>query len=263
MKGAPDVETLSDTRTTYVKYEDGEVVKITDDLKDPANTHKVLDKPWQGATAFSIGAKASTDVKVGAEDSFEPTPKPKDWLSQEELMRQANTTDHLYGHRVFNPYCKHCCRAKAQQTRRVKGTLDLGPAPKQFGDQTTGDHLITRGRKPRPDGDDGAHELFEDAGNESDGSNDGREDDESLYLTREARDAVVMYDRATGYGDMFPKATKSAADTLEAFREWTSGEDVIKSFYADNAPELRAAAREMKWRLPTSTPAQTKNKWTD
>ena len=179
-------------------------------------------------------------------------------------MRQATTADHLYGHRVLNPYCKYCCRARAQRTRRTKGTLDLGPTPEHFGDQTTGDHLISRDkRKTRPDDDDGAQELFGDAGEEREDSDDGTIADESLFLTREARDAVVMFDRATEYGDMFPKATKSAADTLEAFREWTSGDDVIKSFRADNAPELRAAAKEMKWRMPTSTPGQPKNERTD
>jgi len=75
------VDTLSDTRITYVKYEDGEVAKITDDWKDPVNTHNVLETHWQGATTFSVQAKASVDVKVEDADSFEPTPKPTDWLS--------------------------------------------------------------------------------------------------------------------------------------------------------------------------------------
>ncbi len=51
--------------------------------------------------------------------------KPKDWLSQEELMRQANTVEHMYDNREFNPYCKHCCRAKAQRTRRNKDILNF------------------------------------------------------------------------------------------------------------------------------------------
>ena len=67
-----------------------------------------------------------------------------------------------------------------------------------------------------------------------------------------------MYDRGTDYGDMFPKGTKTTEDTLAAFREWTKPDDKILSFYADNAPELKAAAKELGWRNPTGTPGQPK-----
>ena len=46
-----------------------------------------------------------------------------------------------------------------------------------------------------------------------------------------ARDAVVMYDRATDFGDMFPKGSRAHEDTLLAFRQWTKPDDVIQSFY--------------------------------
>ena len=54
-----------------------------------------------------------------------------------------------------------------------------------------------------------------------------------------ARDAVAMYDRATDFGDMFPKGSRAHEDTLQAFLEWTKPDDEIQSFYADNAPELK------------------------
>ena len=94
------------------------------------------------------------------------------------------------------------------------------------------------------------------------GDDDVASDDDAdfdIVFTKRARDAVVMYDRGCDYGDMFAKAAKSEEDTLEAFREWTKPDDVIKSFYADNAPERKAAARKMKWRMPTATPGQPRS----
>ena len=68
------------------------------------------------------------------------------------------------------------------------------------------------------------------------------------------RTAVAMYDRATGWFGCYPKASKGTEHTLEAFRHWQGPGDKIESFYADNAPELRQAARASRWRMPTSTP---------
>ena len=41
---------------------------------------------------------------------------------------------------------------------------------------------------------------------------------------------------------------------MEAFQSWAGPKDKIEQFYADNAPELKAAARKVGWRMPTSTP---------
>ena len=176
-------------------------------------------------------------------------------------MRQATTAEHLFDHRVFNPYCKHCCRAKAQRKRRDRSAVDLGPPSKVFGTHTTGDHLISRKRKlVDGEGDtipeDTGEALFGDEECEDDGLESHGED--FSFLTKPAKDAVVMYDRGTDYGDMFPKGTKTTEDTLAAFREWTKPDDKILSFYADNAPELKAAAKELGWRNATGTPGQPK-----
>ena len=54
------------------------------------------------------------------------------------------------------------------------------------------------------------------------------DEDESLFLAKDVRAAVVMYDRATEYGDMFPRGSRTHADTLAAFREWTKpGDDSV------------------------------------
>ncbi len=53
-----------------------------------------------------------------------------------------------------------------------------------------------------------------------------------------------MYDRAAGWLDCFPKASKSTAHTVEAFLEWSRVGDRIKNFHCENAQELLAAARK-------------------
>jgi len=141
---------------------------------------------------------------------------------------QETVKDHAFTHRVFNPQCRACVRGRAQRTPRRRGALALGEKPLKFGQQCTGDHIISRKTAEDPS-------LPAD---EYDG----------------VRTAVAMYDRATGWYGCYPKASKSAEHTLEAFRHWQGPSEKILSFYADNAPELRQAAREMRWRMPTSTP---------
>ena len=135
--------------------------------------------------------------------------KLADWVSQEELMRQAKTASHLFCHDEFNPYCKHCCRAHAQRKGRHRGTLGLGPKPTKFGEQTTGDHLVSRARASEVVADE---ELFL---NDDELPDAGEDFD--IEFCKLARDAVVMYDRATEFGDMFPKGSRTHEDTLQAF----------------------------------------------
>jgi hypothetical protein len=61
-------------------------------------------------------------------------------------------------------------------------------------------------------------------------------------------------DRATVCFAYYPTASKSVEHTLEAFRYWQGKDEKIEQFYSDNALELKSAAREMKWRMPTATP---------
>ena len=63
-----------------------------------------------------------------------------------------------------------------------------------------------------------------------------------------------MYDRATDFLEAYPVASKSMDDTIESFQSWAGPMVKIESFYADNAPELKAAAKKLRWRMPTSTP---------
>ena len=66
--------------------------------------------------------------------------------------------------------------------------------------------------------------------------------------------AVVLFDRATRWLAVYPKAIKTAYHTIEAMQHFAGPKDHISSFYCDNAPELITSARACKWRLATATP---------
>ena len=129
-------------------------------------------------------------------------------------MREANTLAHCFTHKPKNPYCIHCARGKVQRATIHKGTMQLGPTPANFGDQCTCDHLISR--------------------------NDGGElinvEDEALMEWGGASNGLVMYDRATGYKELYPQAKRDTESCVEAFNDWCSPTEKIESLYADNAP---------------------------
>ena len=54
--------------------------------------------------------------------------------------------------------------------------------------------------------------------------------------------AVAILDRATRWIHASPVASKSAEETIAAFNRF-SGNDEIRRFYSDHAPELAAAAK--------------------
>ena len=67
-----------------------------------------------------------------------------------------------------------------------------------------------------------------------------------------------MYDRGTDDLGVYPVATRSAPDTIDAFQHWAGPDDKIEPGNADNAPELKAAAPKLEWRMPTGTPGVPK-----
>ena len=97
---------------------------------------------------------------------------------------------------------------------------DEGESPKAFGDIVTADHIIL--------------------GNDADDDNNC---------------ALVVLDRATRYLAAYPQKAKATEETLASLRHF-SGQDEVKLFYSDNAPELLGAAREMKLEHRTSTPGR-------
>ena len=67
---------------------------------------------------------------------------------------------------------------------------------------------------------------------------------------------VVLLDRGTGWIDVYPKSSKSTEHTVEAFQHFAGAQNKVTSFYCDNAPELKAAARQCAWRISTATTGQ-------
>ena len=61
----------------------------------------------------------------------------------------------------------------------------------------------------------------------------------------------LLLGRGTDWLQVFPQATKSAAHTVQALKQF-AGNDNIKTFRADGASEITAAARERGWLCDTS-----------
>ena len=180
----------------------------------PADADEEESAPEGEGDALAPSAGKPAEGEPGALAPSRPT------------LEQARSPEHLYDHRVYNPYCKHCVRGKAQRRAHKKGKLVIGPAPVRFGDQVTGDSLIDRTVIGEGD------EYFPNSTN-----------------------AFVMYDRATQWIECHPKATLSYEDTLQAMRNFqgTYGRKV-RRFYADNFASIAKAAKTMHWTAPTSTP---------
>jgi len=103
----------------------------------------------------------------------------------------------------------------------------LGEKPKRFGQQVTADHFICK-----------------------DGSGEGGD------FFDKAHCAVGILDRATDWTEVYPIATKSYEDTRNALQHFAGTASPVKSLYADNAPELRKAAKKFGWGCPSATPGQ-------
>ena len=114
--------------------------------------------------------------------------------------------------------------------------MALGPKPAKFGEQTTGDHLISRNK-----------EKIEFEGDSDDDWFPG------------AKNGLVLYDRATDDCELYPVATRTHEETVAAMKHWQKPDEVIESFRADNAQELLSAARDRGWRNPTSTPGDARS----
>ena len=67
--------------------------------------------------------------------------------------------------------------------------------------------------------------------------------------------AIVLWDMGTDCLFIAPTATRSEAETRKAMMDFFGSTDEIRSFYSDNAPELKKAARTLEICHPTSTPA--------
>ena len=164
----------------------------------------------------------ATPPAEGAE-SDDPAEREIRKCVRKDLKAEAKTLRHMLLHRPYNQYCATCRRAKCRRAyhRSHKNRVDRGPRPRRFGDQITCDAFLSR-----------------------------------KYASRGWRGenvGLVMYDRATKFYGVYPKASKSMAHMRQAYREFWGVRGKPKMMYHDNAPELIATDLDLGWAYETST----------
>ena len=178
----------------------------------------------------------------GASGSADPAPAEEDQLVEftntELLKQQACSIEHLATHATFNQYCQTCREAKAsrahkrnkkkqrERAREKTGEVDPsdGRSTMRFGDQVTGDYLLQRRNEVK-------NEAFN---TDHPGS----------------KAAIVLWDMGTDCLFIAPTATRSEQETRKAMTDFFGPTDEVRSFYSDNAPELKKAARSLEYLPP-------------
>ena len=143
----------------------------------------------------------------------------------ENARDEAVSLEHLMDHYPKNRFCKacQCGKIQSQQSRRSKG---LGPPPKEFGDQVTAYHIISRSAR-------------------------------SESVTG-ALDSLLIYDRATRWVDCYPVRSQGVDDVYNRFLQFAGPWQKIKYVYTDDSPALKAALAEVRVCHDTSIPGQPK-----
>ena len=114
-------------------------------------------------------------------------------------------------------------KTQSQQSRRSKG---LGPPPKEFGDQVTADHIISRSAR-------------------------------SESVTG-ALDSLLIYDRATRWVDCYPVRSQGADDVYNRFLQFIGPLQKVKHVYTDDSAAIKVALGELRLCHDTSVPGQPK-----
>ena len=143
----------------------------------------------------------------------------------EQLKAEATSLLHLMSHTPKNPFCETCRLAKAQfmQRRKVPVREELNQS---FGTNVTGDNIrLTKAENAAINGDEAG---------------------------------ILLVDLGTDFWGFKGQPTKSAVDNGE-FMRFFAGRETVESFYSDSAPDLNAAAADLGWLHPTSTPHEPKN----
>ena len=142
----------------------------------------------------------------------------------------AISVEHLMSHRLKNPWCEACVRAKMHNRPARRVHFEDDEKPISFGEIITADHFITA-------------RISEEA------------------MLRE-RHGLVILDRGTDYVACYPVPdyiacypvpSKTADDTERALAHF-AGDSTVSLFHSDNSPELLKAVRDLGWRHSTSTP---------
>jgi hypothetical protein len=70
--------------------------------------------------------------------------------------------------------------------------------------------------------------------------------------------AIGFYDAGTDWEEIAPCGNRDLKCAGKAFVQFAGPRNTIEQFYCDNAPELMAAAEQLSWVNPTSTPFLSK-----
>ena len=161
-----------------------------------------------------------TEAEKDERLKIKPVENQRD-MGKEALRREACSLQHLMTHVPKNPFCDICNRARmTKRTARSHGESKHVKATK-FGDHITADHLINYGE--RNEG--GSGELV----------------------------AMVFKDVYTDIRYCYPAARKHTRDCVEAMKHFVGPDVEVGIFYSDEAPELKRAASEMRWRHHVGT----------
>jgi RNA:NAD 2'-phosphotransferase (TPT1/KptA family) len=140
------------------------------------------------------------------------------------MQLEARSLHHQLTHLPKNPQCEACQRAKMQHKPHKRRKIPLAERAKaeEFGDLITGDHIVSL--------------------DSIDVSIDGK------------KDAMVIYDVATGYIDCYPTSSRSANEAIGALQHFLGPKQSLGEFYSDAASELRAAAKALGLCRRSATP---------
>ena len=115
-------------------------------------------------------------------------------------------------------------QAAATPSRKNKQRDDHDEPEREFGSQVTADHFIA-----------------------SDNFDKSIDDDKA---------GIVFHCRGSNWIDGYAVSDKSVDETENAFIDFEGACKTVKSFYSDNSPELKAAARSRGWVHPKATPGR-------
>ena len=140
----------------------------------------------------------------------------------------------------------------SEQHRRIRSddsVIPGTPTHTKFGDEVHADHLISRRRKDSP-----APADNQDDDDDSDDDDEANRKLDTNWLPNSASCALVVFDCYTKWLACYPKATKSANETMQSLQHFAGPQDKVEWIHTDNAPELKAAVANLRWRSATSTP---------
>jgi len=158
-----------------------------------------------------------------AEDRDEAGSSHDEFVQPKQRTKAAaRTLEHIMSHRIKNPYCEACTRAKMQnKPARVKRWI-VDKKPEKFGEIITADHFY--------------------ATNVAD------------QCIHKSNYCLVVFDRGTEFIYAYGVGKRDAQDSLVALQHFAGPTDDVKLFYSDNSKELIRAAKTLEWRHATCTP---------